>query len=39
MVMAGGAVASACREIESRAKQIGASRLQVPLEEVRYWDG
>jgi carbon-monoxide dehydrogenase large subunit len=39
MVMAGGAVASACREIESRAKRIGASLLQVPQEDVRYKDG
>jgi carbon-monoxide dehydrogenase large subunit len=39
MVMAGGAVASACREIESRAKLIGASLLQVRPEEVRYENG
>lgn len=39
MVMAGGAVASACREIESRARQIGASLLQVKAEDVRYFDG
>src|SRR5213075_1274433 len=34
MVMAGGAVASACREIETRARQIGASLLQVKAEDV-----
>jgi carbon-monoxide dehydrogenase large subunit len=39
MVMAGGAVASACREIESRARQIGASLLQVKADDVRYADG
>jgi aerobic carbon-monoxide dehydrogenase large subunit len=39
MVMAGGAVASACREIESRAKQIGARLLQVNPEEVTYAAG
>jgi carbon-monoxide dehydrogenase large subunit len=39
MVMAGGAVASACREIESRAKLIGASLLQVRPEDVRYENG
>lgn len=39
MVMAGGAVASACREIEARAKSIGASLLQVRPEDVRYSDG
>jgi carbon-monoxide dehydrogenase large subunit len=39
MVMAGGAVASACREIQSRAKQIGASLLQAEPEEVTYADG
>jgi aerobic carbon-monoxide dehydrogenase large subunit len=39
MVMAGGAVASACREIESRARQIGASLLQAKAEDVRYFDG
>jgi carbon-monoxide dehydrogenase large subunit len=39
MVMAGGAVASACREIEARAKSIGASLLQVRPEDVRYTDG
>lgn len=39
MVMAGGAVASACRKIESRAMQIGASLLQVKAEDVRYSDG
>jgi carbon-monoxide dehydrogenase large subunit len=39
MVMAGGAVASACREIETRAKQIGASLLQVKVDEVEYSGG
>jgi carbon-monoxide dehydrogenase large subunit len=39
MVMAGGAVASACREIESRARQIGASLLQVKAEDVKFSDG
>jgi carbon-monoxide dehydrogenase large subunit len=39
MVMAGGAVASACREIEQRAKQIGASLLQVKTEDVKFADG
>ena len=39
MVMAGGAVASACREIEARARQIGASLLQVKAEDVKYADG
>jgi carbon-monoxide dehydrogenase large subunit len=39
MVMAGGAVASACREIESRAKQIGARLLQADPEEVTYANG
>jgi aerobic carbon-monoxide dehydrogenase large subunit len=39
MVMAGGAVASACREIESRAKQIGARLLQASPEEVTYANG
>jgi carbon-monoxide dehydrogenase large subunit len=39
MVMAGGAVASACREIENRAKQIGASLLQVKLEDVKFAAG
>lgn len=39
MVMAGGAVASACREIETRAKSIGASLLQTSANSVRYQDG
>jgi aerobic carbon-monoxide dehydrogenase large subunit len=39
MVMAGGAVASACREIESRARQIGASLLQIKAEDVKFSDG
>src|SRR3954468_8159435 len=39
MVMAGGAVASACREIEARARQIGASLLQVKPEDVKFTDG
>jgi carbon-monoxide dehydrogenase large subunit len=37
--MAGGAVASACREIETRARQIGASLLQVKPEDVKFVDG
>jgi carbon-monoxide dehydrogenase large subunit len=39
MVMAGGAVASACREIETRARQIGASLLQVKTEDVQFANG
>lgn len=39
MVMAGGAVASACREIEMRARQIGASLLQVKTEDVQFANG
>jgi aerobic carbon-monoxide dehydrogenase large subunit len=39
MVMAGGAVASACREIEARARQIGASLLQVKSDDVEFVDG
>src|SRR3954453_5721633 len=39
MVMAGGAVASACREIEARARQIGASLLQVKFDDVKFVDG
>src|SRR5204862_6853259 len=39
MVMAGGAVASACREIEARARQIGAGLLQVKSEDVRFVGG
>jgi aerobic carbon-monoxide dehydrogenase large subunit len=39
MVMAGGAVANACREIETRARQIGASLLQVKAEDVTFSDG
>jgi carbon-monoxide dehydrogenase large subunit len=39
MVMAGGAVASACREIESRAKQIGASLLQADPAGITYANG
>jgi aerobic carbon-monoxide dehydrogenase large subunit len=39
MVMAGGAVASACREIESRARQIGASLLQVKTDDVQFANG
>ena len=34
MVMAGGAVASACKELAQRAAKIGAHLLQVPAEEV-----
>jgi len=39
MVMAGGAVANACREIKQRAKQIGASLLQVKTEDVKFAEG
>jgi carbon-monoxide dehydrogenase large subunit len=39
MVMAGGAVASACREIETRAKAIGAKLLQTNPDAVTYQDG
>jgi aerobic carbon-monoxide dehydrogenase large subunit len=39
MVMAGGAVASACREIKARARQIGASLLQVKTEDVQFANG
>ena len=39
MVMAGGAVTSACREIEARARQIGASLLQVKTEDVQFANG
>lgn len=39
MVMAGGAVASACRELEKRAKAIGANLLQAKVDSVRYQDG
>ena len=38
-VMAGGAVASACREIEARARQIGASLLQVKFDDVKFVAG
>jgi carbon-monoxide dehydrogenase large subunit len=34
MVMAGGAVASACRELAGRIARIGAHLLQVPVEQV-----
>ncbi|GAC1331990.1 MAG: xanthine dehydrogenase family protein molybdopterin-binding subunit [Beijerinckiaceae bacterium] len=38
-VMAGGAVASACREIAERAKQIGAKLLQADPASVTFRDG
>lgn len=39
MVMAGGAVAGACRELANRATQIGASLLQVTPEKLAFHDG
>ncbi|MBM3486444.1 MAG: xanthine dehydrogenase family protein [Alphaproteobacteria bacterium] len=39
MVMAGGAVASACRIIAERARRIGAHLLQAPLDEARLEGG
>ncbi len=39
MVMAGGAVATACRELAQRIGRIGAHLLQVPQEDVRVGDG
>ena len=39
MVMAGGAVAEACRLMAGRIKSIGAALLQVPVSEVRLGEG
>jgi carbon-monoxide dehydrogenase large subunit len=39
MVMAGGAVAAACRELEPRILRIGAHLLQTPIDSVRLEDG
>ena len=39
MVMAGGAVATGCRELGERIAKIGARLLQVPVEEVSLEDG
>jgi carbon-monoxide dehydrogenase large subunit len=39
MVMAGGAVATACRELAPRILRIGAQLLQVPAEQVRLEGG
>jgi carbon-monoxide dehydrogenase large subunit len=39
MVMAGGAVASACRELAQRIARIGAHLLQVPIEQARVGAG
>jgi carbon-monoxide dehydrogenase large subunit len=39
MVMAGGAVATGCRELKARVAKIGARLLQVPVEEVAFEDG
>jgi len=39
MVMAGGAVATACRELGQRLMQIGAHLLQVERDQVRIGDG
>jgi len=39
MVMAGGAVATGCRELGERISKIGARLLQVPIEEVSLEDG
>ena len=38
-VMAGGAVATACRELAGRIAAIGAHLLQVPVEQVRVGNG
>jgi carbon-monoxide dehydrogenase large subunit len=39
MVMAGGAVASACRDLSDRIARIGAHLLQVPVEQARVGAG
>jgi carbon-monoxide dehydrogenase large subunit len=39
MVMAGGAVAAACKELAERVAQIGARLLQVPVNDVTVTDG
>jgi carbon-monoxide dehydrogenase large subunit len=39
MVMAGGAVGAACRELAGRIAGIGAHLLQAPVEAVRVGDG
>jgi aerobic carbon-monoxide dehydrogenase large subunit len=39
MVVAGGAVASACRELAQRVARIGAHLLQVPAEQARVGSG
>ena len=39
MVMAGGAVATGCRELAGRIAKIGARLLQVPVDEVAFDDG
>ena len=39
MVMAGGAVASACRELGARIARIGAHLLQVPIEQATVGGG
>jgi carbon-monoxide dehydrogenase large subunit len=39
MVMAGGAVASACRELAARIARIGAHLLQVPVEHAKVGAG
>ena len=39
MVMAGGAVGTACRELAERIGHIGAHLLQAPPEQVRVGDG
>jgi carbon-monoxide dehydrogenase large subunit len=39
MVMAGGAVASACRDLAERVARIGAHLLQVPVEQAKVGGG
>ncbi len=39
MVMAGGAVSVACRELAERARRIGAHLLQARVDDVRFEDG
>ena len=39
MVMAGGAVAEACRQLAERVAAIGAALLQVPADDVEVADG